>query len=456
MVNKFLLRGLGFFNDAYDLSVINIINVILQDQYTKGVYTAQMKSNVSSAALIGAVLGQLTFGFLGDMYGRKSCMVATCVILIVGGILCAAAYGGSAVNTLWFLFVARGILGFGIGGEYPLAAASSSEDATSTADRNRRVALTFSLQGVGFIFAGLMGLLMVSVLDETKTQLEIMWRVLFGVGVLPALFLVYFRITAEEPEAYKTMLTEEVHLRTVRWTFILKHYGRSLVGTAGTWFLFDIVFYAQNLFTASILSVVGAKSTLRTIALQNVLISLVALPGYYVAVFFINRMGRKNIMLMGLTLMTIIFLVLGIGWHSISGNATVFIILFGLTLFFSNFGPNMSTFVMPTEMYPTAIKSTCHGFSAAMGKAGASVGSYGFALWVDNPSFGYIGTWYTFAGISLLALIVTWFCMFDHNGESSELDNEFKALLAQEDMETRKSFSHDTYAIEATPHVQRV
>ncbi|OQR99668.1 inorganic phosphate transporter [Achlya hypogyna] len=440
MVNKFFLRGLGFFNDAYDLSVINIVNVILEHQYGKDVFDSGMKSNVSTSALIGAVLGQLVFGVLGDMYGRKNCMIATCALLIIGGILCAAAYGGSDLGTLWFLVIARGVLGFGIGGEYPLAASSSSEDATSPADRNRRVALTFSLQGVGFLIAGVFGLIMVHILDDTTKNLEIMWRVLFGIGVLPALFLVYYRITAEETQAYKTMMAEEVHTQKIRWSFILKHYGKSLLGTAGTWFLFDIVFYAQNLFTASILSVIGANSTLHTIALQNVLISLVALPGYYVACFFINKMGRKRIMLQGLTFMTIIFLVLGIWWNSIKDQSALFIILFGLTLFFSNFGPNMSTFVMPTEMYPTAIKSSCHGFSAAMGKAGAAVGSYGFARWVDNPSFGYVGTWFTFAGISALALVLTVYCMFDNNEDSSVIDNAFKAKLALESDETRKSF----------------
>ncbi|KAF0742906.1 hypothetical protein Ae201684P_000376 [Aphanomyces euteiches] len=440
MINKFFLRGLGFFNDAYDLSVVNIINVILEHQYSKKVYDSSMKSNVSSAALIGAVLGQLAFGVLGDIYGRKNCMIATCLLLIVGGILCAAAYGGEPINTLWFLVIARGVLGFGIGGEYPLAASSSSEDATSPQDRNRRVALTFSLQGVGFTTASLMGVIMVNVLEENKKDLEIMWRVLFGFGVLPALFLVYFRITAEETEGYKNMLAGNVHVAKVRWTFILKHYGRSLLGTAGTWFLFDIVFYAQNLFTASILTVVGAKSDLKTIALQNLIIALVGLPGYYTAVFFINKMGRKVIQLQGLTIMTIVFLALGIWWNDIKQKSAVFIILFGLTLYFANFGPNMSTFVMPTEMYPTAIRSTCHGFSAAMGKAGASIGSYGFSLWVKNPSFGYEGAWYTFAGISVLAIILTWFCLFDNNEGSEVMDDEFKAKLMDEDKEVRDSF----------------
>ncbi|KAF0687467.1 Aste57867_20804 [Aphanomyces stellatus] len=236
------------------------------------------------------------------------------------------------------------------------------------------------------------------------------------------------------------MLAGNVHVAKVRWSFILKHYGKSLLGTAGTWFLFDIVFYAQNLFSASILSVVGAKSDLKTIAVQNLIIALVALPGYYTAVFFINKMGRKMIQLQGLTVMTIIFLALAIWWNDIKKQAAVFVILFGLTLFFSNFGPNMSTFVMPTEMFPTAIRSSCHGFSAAMGKAGASIGSYGFSLWVNNPSFGYAGAFYTFAAISLATIVLTWFCMFDNNEGSEVMDDDFKCKLMDEDKETRDSF----------------
>ncbi|CAK4101224.1 unnamed protein product [Aphanomyces euteiches] len=75
-----------------------------------------------------------------------------------------------------------------------------------------------------------------------------------------------------------------------------------------------------------------------------------------------------------------------------------------------------------------------------MGKAGASIGSYGFSLWVKNPSFGYEGAWYTFAGISVLAIILTWFCLFDNNEGSEVMDDEFKAKLMDEDKEVRDSF----------------
>jgi PHS family inorganic phosphate transporter-like MFS transporter len=55
-----------------------------------------------------------------------------------------------------------------------------------------------------------------------------------------------------------------------------------------------------------------------------------------------------------------------------------------LTFFFSNFGPNTTTFVLPAELFPTAWKATAHGFAAACGKAGAIVGAFGF-LYASQP-----------------------------------------------------------------------
>ncbi|TMW69041.1 hypothetical protein Poli38472_001197 [Pythium oligandrum] len=455
-MNKFFVRGLGFFNDAYDLFVMNVVNVILTEQYGKHVYTSSLKSAVSAAAIIGAVIGQLIFGLLGDVFGRKTNMIITCCLLIFGGILCTCAYGGSAHGTLWFLVIARGILGIGIGGEYPLAASSTAEDATSVQDRNKRVALTFSLQGVGSLTASLLGNLLVQALADRakdqngKTRLEIVWRLLFGIGIIPACIVCYYRVTAEETEAYKAAnerrqaaAANRPAMSTARqFAFILKNYGMGLLGTAGTWFLFDIVFYAQNLFSASILSVVGVKNaSLQVVTAQNAFVALMALPGYYVAVYFINRMGRKVIQLQGFVFMTLLFLALAIWWDDLKEKAVAFIILYGLALFFSNFGPNTSTFVMPTEMFPTPIRSTCHGFSAACGKAGAAIGSFGFSIWVEKEGFGYSGAFYTFAAISAISIPLTWFCMFDNEQGFEEMDEEFYRKLHDADPITRESFS---------------
>ncbi|KAF0686459.1 Aste57867_21736 [Aphanomyces stellatus] len=120
-------------------------------------------------------------------------MVATC-ISILGGILCAAAYGGKAINTLWFLIIARGVLGFGIGGEYPLAASSSSENATSARPQPPRRADVFVARGrvhvrvdVGFDSRECLGREQAQFGSDVVCALWL-WRA--------ALFLVYFRITA--------------------------------------------------------------------------------------------------------------------------------------------------------------------------------------------------------------------------------------------------------------------
>ena len=54
----------------------------------------------------------------------------------------------------------------------------------------------------------------------------------------------------------------------------------------------------------------------------------------------------------------------------------LFIAIFGLSFFFVNFGPNTTTFLIPSEIYPTSIRAKSHGISAAIGKVGAFVGAF--------------------------------------------------------------------------------
>jgi PHS family inorganic phosphate transporter-like MFS transporter len=65
-----------------------------------------------------------------------------------------------------------------------------------------------------------------------------------------------------------------------------------------------------------------------------------------------------------------------------------FVAMYSLTFFFANFGPNATTFVVPAEIFPARLRSTCHGISAAAGKAGAIVGAFGFlyAAQSKNPA----------------------------------------------------------------------
>jgi PHS family inorganic phosphate transporter-like MFS transporter len=116
-------------------------------------------------------------------------------------------------------------------------------------------------------------------------------------------------------------------------------------------------------------------------------------PGYYVAILLIDVIGRWIIQLQGFFFMSVFMFALAIPYnHWLNDNHTGFIIIYAMTFFFSNFGPNTTTFIVPAEIYPARFRSTCHGISAASGKLGAIVGAFGFnyiAQPKTDPPVGY-------------------------------------------------------------------
>ena len=94
------------------------------------------------------------------------------------------------------------------------------------------------------------------------------------------------------------------------------------------------------------------------------------------------------------------------------------LLLYGLTFFFSNFGPNSTTFMLPAETFPPHIRSTLNGFSAACGKAGATIGSAAFKP--VNVESGLPATMLLCAGVSLLGLLVTFVFVEDKRGALME------------------------------------
>ena len=178
----------------------------------------------------------------------------------------------------------------------------------------------------------------------------------------------------------------------------LERHGIHLLGTATTWFLIDVAYYSQNLFQKDIFSAVGWLPPAKTMsALEEVFKvakaqTLIALcgtvPGYWATVLLIDRVGRFFIQVVGFFFMTVFMFALAIPYHHWTGNHVGFVLMYGLTFFFANFGPNSTTFVVPAEIFPARFRSTCHGISAAAGKAGAIVGAFGFlyAAQSQDPS----------------------------------------------------------------------
>ncbi|MFS8003467.1 putative ABC-type phosphate transporter [Helianthus anomalus] len=74
--------------------------------------------------------------------------------------------------------------------------------------------------------------------------------------------------------------------------------------------------------------------------------------------------------------MTVFMFALAIPYHhwTKNENRIGFVVMYSLIFFSANSGPNFTTFVLPAEIFPARLRSTCHGISGAAGKAGAIVG----------------------------------------------------------------------------------
>src|ERR1700727_2760415 len=113
-----LVSGMGFFTDAYDLFVIGIVSTLLKTQWHLD--TNQLA--VLNATMLGAAfLGALVFGRVADKIGRTRVYWMSAALMVI------AAIGSALAPSLTVLVAFRFVLGFGVGGDYPVSAVLMSE-----------------------------------------------------------------------------------------------------------------------------------------------------------------------------------------------------------------------------------------------------------------------------------------------------------------------------------------
>ena len=423
-VKLVLKLGAGFFADAYDLFVIDIVLSILQEQAIQdpsGIgFTTSTKSLIASATSVGAVIGMVLFGVIGDLVGRRAGVLITGSLVAVGSLLSACCVRSESVSLMTQLAMYRTLLGIGIGGEYPLSASMASEGADASV-RGRVVAGVFSMQGVGMLFSSLLGYLL---LAGFGAGLEFTWRFLLAFGAVPALVALWFRYhmhphphtaSVKESQTAVESETSEQPSQCRRAASILNEYKVPLLATASAWFLLDVTFYGTGEFKHTVSNElfpenVGLNSHQRVAqdALFGIIISAIALPGYICSCIWIDKIGRWKLQVGGFVAMTLVYVGMALAIRG-EVSSTVNLVIFGLTFFFTNFGPNTTTFIIPSEIYPASVRATCHGISAAFGKLGAIVGSAGFPPCI--AAVGLDGVMYICAGIAAAGLLVSIFLL---------------------------------------------
>jgi hypothetical protein len=155
------------------------------------------------------------------------------------------------------------------------------------------------------------------------------------------------------------------------------HFGGRLVATAGAWFCNDIFFYGNKLFQSQFIAVLSPNNkSVLTGWLWNLVNVGVSLCGYYLASFLIDNkfVGRKRMQQLGFLMDFILFVVPAFHYNYYANEKPhigAFQTMYFLSSFFNQFGPNSTTFLVAAEVYPTPVRASAHGFSAAVGKLGA-------------------------------------------------------------------------------------
>ena len=367
------ISGMGFFCDAYDLFIIGVVMNLLKAEWHP---TPLAIGLVTSTALLASAVGALLFGRVADMLGRKRIYGYEVLVLAAGAIASALS-----VN-IWWLIVFRIILGVGIGGDYPVSATLMSEYAGKNT-RGMMVSLVFAMQAAGLI----VGPLLAAGLLWSGLGHDWVWRLLLAFGAVPALAVFQMRRHLAESPRYqalhakrsqnqpKASFADGFHLLLRRRDLQLR-----LVGASLAWGLMDFAYYGNTVSSPMVLHAISPDQSLLTSTLtQLAVFSCAAVPGYFVAAAMMDRMGRKPIQVLGFAMMGGSFLAMAL-IPGIEKLILPFLIIYGISYFFTEFGPNATTFVYPAELFPVETRTTGHGIASAAGKLGGFVGVFTFPL----------------------------------------------------------------------------
>uniref|UniRef100_A0A0D9WPV1 H(+)/Pi cotransporter n=1 Tax=Leersia perrieri TaxID=77586 RepID=A0A0D9WPV1_9ORYZ len=505
-----IIAGMGLFTDSYDLFCISPVMKIIGRVYysddghrgsSPGVTPPAVVSATVGVALLGAVVGNVLFGALGDRVGRRR-VYGACLLLMV----CSSVGSGFSVCrtrscALTSLCFFRFLLGVGIGGDYPLSATIMSEFANRRT-RGAFIAAVFSMQGFGILVSSAVIMAVAAAFDhytghpsplDTPESADLAWRIILMAGAVPAALTYYWRMSMPETARFTALVERDVVKATndigrvltdldliavaeeeVAATLrqppapskpppsppyglfsrrFVRRYGRDLFACAAAWFLLDIPYYSSTLFQSQIYrplfppaSQVNAFQEAYNVAKFQAVIAVAStIPGYFAAVLLIDRAGRRRLQMAGFLLMAAFLFALAGPydgyWRDHSRNAG-YIVLYSLTFFSANLGPNTTTFILPAELFPARFRSTCHGLSGAAGKLGALVGSIGF-LWASQqrdraevqaghlPGIGMMYALFVLGGICLIGMALTYAFTPETMGRSLEENEIDRAQSAQ-------------------------
>ncbi|MUT67219.1 sugar porter family MFS transporter [Paenibacillus sp. NEAU-GSW1] len=428
-----MIAALGGLLFGFDTAVVSGAIGFMQDRFELN--EVQVGWAVSSL-IIGCIFGAGFSGVLSDRFGRKKVLIAAAILFIIGSL-------GSAIpDTFTGYIIARIIGGIGIGITSTLCPLYNAEIAPAKY-RGRLVALNQFATVTGiflvyFINSGIAGW------GDDAWDIASAWRWMFGIGVLPGvLFFILLFFVPESPrwlikqgrslDALNILLRihgEEAakqEVLDIKQSFAQENGSMKQLFSPGLRIALivgvvlavlqqvtginAVMYYAPEIFKTM---GAGTNSSL----VQTILIGFVNFAFTIVAIWLIDKVGRKALLLIGSSLMTICLAVIGIAFQT--GHTTGPLVLVFLLIYVASFAISLGpvVWVIMSEIFPNRIR----------GKATAIAS---MALWLADyivsqsfppmlASAGPAITFWLFGVMSLITFVFTWRVVPETKGKSLE------------------------------------
>ena len=384
---------------------------------------------IAAAAVFGRMFGAILFGSLVDRYGRKIMYRLDPLIVVVFGIATVLS------PNPWVMILFQVLFGMGIGGDYPICSAYVSEVMPKRI-RSRTVACVMASQAVGSVLAALVGFLLLWFMPDILT-----WHWILASIVPFALIVFLFRLTIpESPKwlaeqgrideaatAIKKLLGPDAELDIPKqapvkqaekssWGELLgpAMRGRTIL-TSVPWLCMDIAVYGVGIFTPIILVQLHMGGTVAGIdnmfvaqrlgAIEgSVFMDIFLVVGFALGIALMNKVTRIRMQILGFLCMAVGLSLIATG--SLRGNDMVFIVA-GFILFntMMNAGPNLSTYTIPSEVFPVRLRASGHGLATGAGKLGATAGVILFPI--VQKHLGLMATLAIVAAFAVMGAVVT-------------------------------------------------
>lgn len=383
-----------------------------------------MQGVAMTTALVGCLAGAMVAGAAADRYGRKPLLTVAAVLFTV------SAIATGMFNDFTLFNVARFVGGIGIGVASALSPVYIAEVSPKEI-RGRMVSMNQMAIVIGILAAQIVNMLLAKDTGVAESQAwnrEWGWRWMFWAETLPAaLFLVMSFMIPESPvfvqlkKARGSNMIKERSEQAGLKELLQPKYSRMLllgliVAVFQQWCGTNVIFnYAQEIFTGAGFDVDGMFINIVITGIANVIFTLVAL-------YVIERWGRRTLILIGAGGLGLIYLTLGTCYYmQVTGVMMVALVVAAISVYAMTLGP--VTWTLLAEIFPNRIR-------------GVAMGVCTFALWVGcctltfsfpsmNASLGSSGTFWAYSLICVCAFVYLWRNCPETKGKSlEELEKE--------------------------------